>query len=144
MPIETTDIERLAQILERSGVDAIEIEEPAQSLKLVMDTAARTTASPTLTAAASPAEDDSIIVKADVAGYFLAAHPWRDKPFVAPGQPIEAGAIVGLVKIGLLYAPVVAPAAGTIDAVIAETGTTVGYGTPIARIRPLLESCPVN
>ena len=48
MPIAMTDIERLAQILERSGVDAIEIEEPGQSLKLVMDTAARMAASPTL------------------------------------------------------------------------------------------------
>jgi biotin carboxyl carrier protein len=83
-------------------------------------------------------------VKADVAGYFLAAHPWRDKPFVAPGQSIEAGAIVGLVKIGLLYAPVVAPAAGTVDTVIAETGATVGYGTPIARIRTLVGSSPIN
>jgi acetyl-CoA carboxylase biotin carboxyl carrier protein len=144
MPIETTDIEHLAQILERSGVDAIEIEEPGRSLKLVMDTAARMAASPTFAAAASPAGDHSVIVKADVAGYFLAAHPWRDKPFVAPGQPIEAGAIVGLVKIGLLYAPVVAPAAGTVDTVIAETGATVGYGTPIARIRPLVGSSPIN
>ena len=144
MPIEMTDIARLAQILERSGVDAIEIEEPGQSLKLVMDTSARMAASPTLAAAAGPATDHSVIAKADVAGQFLAAHPWQDKPFVAPGQRIEAGAIVGLVKIGLLYAPVVAPAAGTVDAVIAETGATVGYGTPIVRIRPLAEHSPIN
>jgi acetyl-CoA carboxylase biotin carboxyl carrier protein len=144
MPIELTDIERLAQILERSGVDAIEIEEPGQSLKLVMDTGARMAASPTLAAAAGPAADHSVIAKADIAGHFLAAHPWRDKPFVAPGQRIEAGAIVGLVKIGLLYAPIVAPAAGIVDAVIAETGATVGYGTPIVRIRPLAESSPIS
>src|SRR6266566_5573869 len=139
MPIKLTDIERLAQILERSGVDTIEIEEPGQSLKLVVDTGARMAASPTLAPAAS-ATDHSVIAKADVAGHFLAAHPWRDKPFVTPGQRIEAGTIVGLVKIGLLYAPVVAPAAGTVDAVIAETGATVGYGTPIMRIRPLAGS----
>jgi acetyl-CoA carboxylase biotin carboxyl carrier protein len=144
MPIAMTDIERLAQILERSGVDAIEIEEPGQSLKLVMDTDARMAASPTLAAAAGPTGDHAVIAKAEVAGHFLAAHPWRDKPFVTPGQPIEAGAIVGLVKIGLLYVPVVAPATGTVDAVIAEPGATVGYGTPIARIRPLGESSPIN
>jgi biotin carboxyl carrier protein len=139
-----SDIERLAQILERSSIGAIEIEEPGRSLKIVMDSGARSVASPPPAAAASPAEDNSIFAKADVAGHFLAAHPWRDKPFVAAGQRIEAGAIVGLVKIGLLYAPVVAPAAGTVDAVIAETGATVGYGTPIARIRVLAESRPVN
>ena len=37
MPIDTTDIERLAHILERSGVTSIEIEEDGQSLKLVME-----------------------------------------------------------------------------------------------------------
>ncbi|WP_128932269.1 acetyl-CoA carboxylase biotin carboxyl carrier protein [Bradyrhizobium zhanjiangense] len=134
MPIQLTDIARLALILARSGVDTIEIEEPGQSLRLVVDTGPRVAASPT---PATPADDHSVIAKADVAGCFLAAHPWRDKPFVAPGQRIEAGATVGLVKIGLLYAPIVAPATGTVDAVIAEPGATVGYGTPIARIRPL-------
>ena len=136
MPIEITDIERLAQILAKSGVDTIEIEEPGLALKLVVDTGTRIAASATPAAATGPVTD-SIIAKADVAGHFLAAHPWQNKPFVAAGQHIEAGAIVGLVKIGLLYAPIVAPAAGTIDAVIAETGALVGYGTPIVRIRPL-------
>jgi acetyl-CoA carboxylase biotin carboxyl carrier protein len=144
MPIELTDIERLAQILESSGVDTIEIEEPGQSLKLVMDTAGQMAASQTPAAAAGPATDHAVIAKADVTGHFLAAHPWRDKPFVAPGQRIEAGAIVGLVRIGLLYAPIVAPAAGTVDVVIAETGATVGYGTPIVRIRPLTGRSAVN
>ncbi|MBR0825536.1 acetyl-CoA carboxylase biotin carboxyl carrier protein subunit [Bradyrhizobium manausense] len=144
MPIEMTDITRLAQILERSGVDAIEIEEPGLSLKLVVDRGARMAASATLAAATAPPRDHAVVAKADVAGHFLAAHPWRDQPFVAPGQRVEAGAIVGLVQIGLLYAPIVAPAAGTVDAVIAETGATVGYGTPIVRIRPQAESSPIN
>ncbi|WIW50511.1 biotin/lipoyl-containing protein (plasmid) [Bradyrhizobium sp. 62B] len=137
MQIETNDIARLAQILERHGIDAIEIEQPGLSLKLVADTRERVAAPPGAGAAAVPATDTSIVAKADVAGQFLAAHPWRDQPFVAPGQRIEAGAIVGLVRIGLLYAPVVAPAAGTVEAVVAQTGAMVGYGTPIARIRPL-------
>lgn len=141
MPIELTDIARLVQVLERSGVDTIEIEKPGQSLKLVVDAGPRMATSPTL---AAPAVDHSIIAKADVAGHFLVAHPWRDKPFVAQGQRIEAGAIVGLVKIGLLYAPIVAPAAGTVDAVIAEPGAMVGYGTPIVRIRPLPEGSAIN
>ena len=137
MPIEITDIERLAQILARSGVDTIEIEEPGLTLKLVVDTAARIATSARPAAADAPVTDHSVVAKAEVAGHFLAAHPWRDKPFVAPGQRIETGAIVGLVKIGLLYAPVAAPAAGIVDAVIAETGAIVGYGSPIVRIRPL-------
>jgi acetyl-CoA carboxylase biotin carboxyl carrier protein len=135
MPIDTTDIERLAQILERSGIAAIEIEEEALSLKLVMEAgepAAPTSAS---TAPAMPANAGLIVAKADVAGIFIAAHPSQDKPFVEPGQAIEAGAIVGLVKIGLLYVPVLSPAAGIVETIVAETGATVGYGTPIVTIR---------
>jgi acetyl-CoA carboxylase biotin carboxyl carrier protein len=134
MPIGTTDIERLAQILERSGVASIEIEEKGESLKLVMESG-----EPTALALAMPisppAGDAALVAKADVAGIFVAAHPWRAKPFVEAGEAIEAGAIVGLVKIGRLYVPVRSPAAGIIDAIVAEAGSTVGYGTPIVSVR---------
>ena len=135
MTIDLPTIERLAGMLERSGVAAIEIEEAGQSLKLVMDGPAAV--APAHAASSAVVDDASVVAKADVAGHFLAAHPWRAKPFVEAGQRIEAGAIVGLVKVGLIYAPVVAPAAGVVDAVIAETGALVGWGTPIARIRPV-------
>ncbi len=135
MPIDTTDIERLAQILERSGVASIEIEENGQSLKLVMETEGPTVPSPALAALTGRSDGVANIAKADVAGIFVAAHPSRTKPFVEPGQAIEAGAIVGLVKIGRLYVPVLSPAAGVVDSIVAEAGATVGYGTPIVSVR---------
>jgi acetyl-CoA carboxylase biotin carboxyl carrier protein len=135
MPIDTTDIERLAQILQRSGVASIEIEENGQSLKLVMETGERTRPTSALAAPTGHCHAVAIVAKAEVAGIFIAAHPWREKPFVEPGQAIEAGAIVGLVKIGLLYVPVRSPAAGLIDEFVAKPGATVGYGTPIATVR---------
>jgi acetyl-CoA carboxylase biotin carboxyl carrier protein len=134
MPIDIPDIERLAQILEHSGIASLEIEENGRSLRLVMDDVEPTAPRPSLAPIARPA-DAAVIAKADVAGIFVAAHPWRAKPFVEPGQRIEAGTIVGLVKIGLLYAPVLSPAAGIVDAIIAETGATVDYGSPILRVR---------
>jgi acetyl-CoA carboxylase biotin carboxyl carrier protein len=139
MPIDTTHIERLANILEKSGVTSIEIEEEGQSLRLVMDVGEPMASSPALVSVSS-CGDAPVFAKADFAGHFLAGHPWRAKPFVEPGQRIDAGAIVGLVKIGLLYAPVLSPAAGIVDKITAETGAMVGYGTPIASIRPAAES----
>ena len=133
MPIDTTEIERLAQILERSGVASIEIEEDGQSLKLVME-AGKSTAS-VLVAPSERPHEAAIVAKADIAGVFIATHPWRTKPFVEPGQAIEAGAIVGLVRIGRLYVPVLSPAAGIVDSIVAEAGATVGYGTPIVSFR---------
>ncbi|MCP3468777.1 hypothetical protein NLM33_00395 [Bradyrhizobium sp. CCGUVB1N3] len=138
MPIDASHIERLARLLEIYGVASIEIEDKDQSLKLVVETGA---SSPAPAAASSPRQDPHVVATADVAGHFLAGHPWRTKPFVEPGQQIHAGAIVGLVKVGLIYAPVLSPAEGILDAVLAETGAMVGYGTPIARIRPLVEAC---
>jgi acetyl-CoA carboxylase biotin carboxyl carrier protein len=135
MPIDTTDIERLTQILERSGVASIEIEEEALSLRLVMEVGEPTAPSPEYAVQIRPSNEGPMVAKADVAGIFVATHPWRGKPFVEPGQAIEAGAIVGLVKIGLLYVPVLSPAAGIVDAIVAETGATVGYGTPIVNLR---------
>ena len=138
MPLDASHIERLATLLEISGVASIEIEDKDQSLKLVVETGA---SSSVAAAASSPHQDPHVVATADVAGHFLAGHPWREKPFVEPGQQIQAGAIVGLVKVGLIYAPVLSPAEGILDAVLAETGAMVGYGTPIARIRPLVETC---
>ncbi|MBR1142584.1 acetyl-CoA carboxylase biotin carboxyl carrier protein subunit [Bradyrhizobium sp. AUGA SZCCT0431] len=135
MPIDTTDIERLAQILERSGLASIEIEESGLSLKLVMETEKPTASSSMLVAPAGRSHQTAVVAKADVAGIFIAVHPWREKPFVEPGQAVKAGAIVGLVKIGQLYVPVLSPAAATVDSIVAEPGATVGYGTPIVSFR---------
>jgi acetyl-CoA carboxylase biotin carboxyl carrier protein len=135
MPIDMTDIERLAQILERSGVASIEIEENGHSLKLVMETAKPTAPSSMLVAPTGRSHEAAIVAKADVAGIIVAALPWSEKPFVEPGLAIEAGEIVGLVKIGKLYVPVLSPAAGTVDSIVAEAGATVGYGTPIVSVR---------
>ncbi len=66
MPIDTTDIDRLAQILERSGVASIEIEENGQSLKLVMETG-KSTAS-LLAAPTETSYETATVAKADVAG----------------------------------------------------------------------------
>jgi acetyl-CoA carboxylase biotin carboxyl carrier protein len=134
MPIDTTDIERLAQMLEKSGIASIEIDEKELSLKLVMQSGAPTAPSPALAMPINRSGESATVAKADVAGIFVPAHPWRPKPFAEPGQRIEAGAIVGLIKIGKLYAPVVSPAAGVVDTIVAEAGATVGYGTPIVRV----------
>ena len=135
MPIDTADIERLAQILQRSGVASIELEEEGVSLRLVMAADEQTAASPAYAVQIKSSNEGPVVAKADVAGIFVATHPWRAKPFVEPGQAIEAGAIVGLVKIGLVYVPVLSPAAGIVEAIVAETGATVGYGTPIVSVR---------
>jgi len=80
------------------------------------------------------AEDHPPVARATIAGRFLQAHPWRTKAFAAVGQRVAAGEIVGIVQVGRLYVPVTAPADGVIDAILAEPGALVGYGSPLLRL----------
>ena len=63
MPIDATDIERLAQILEHCGIASIEIEENGRSLRLVMENTEPTAPLPSLAPIARPS-DATVIAKA--------------------------------------------------------------------------------
>lgn len=134
MAMSFKDIEHLALLLDRSGVSAIEIEESDGRLRLVMETVAAPLPAARHQVARQP-EPEGLVARAAIAGLFLAAHPWRAKPFVEPGQVVKAGEVVGLIKVGPVYAPVVSPAAGTVSGIIAEIGALVGYGTPLVALR---------
>ncbi|WP_432727455.1 biotin/lipoyl-containing protein [Variovorax sp. W6] len=58
-------------------------------------------------------------------------------PLARIGARVEAGQAVGLMKIGPLLLPVVAPQAGIVDGIRVADGTAVGYGTPLLELHPL-------
>ncbi|RYY05013.1 MAG: acetyl-CoA carboxylase biotin carboxyl carrier protein subunit [Alphaproteobacteria bacterium] len=72
-------------------------------------------------------------VTAPCCGEFLHRHPLQPAPLVQIGQPVRAGAVLGLLRIGPLLLQVVAPRDGAIEA-IADDGGLVGYGTPLVHI----------
>lgn len=82
------------------------------------------------TAGPATAQDEQRIV-APLAGVFLATHPLHDAPLVEPGGRVAAGQTIGLIRIGALLAPVLAPADAVLVDRLAETGALVGYGEPL-------------
>ncbi len=128
------EIEALLAAMERHGIERIELEDAEGSLALGLPPAAASAPVPASMPPATSAGDPAPVAKATIAGRFLPAHPWRAKPFAEIGQRVAAGAIVGLVQVGPLYVPVAAPADGIVDAILAEPGALVGYGSPLLRL----------
>lgn len=127
------EIEALLAAMERHGIERIELDDAEGSLRLALPpamAAAAPTPRPTIQQAEAPAP----VAKATIAGRFLPAHPWRAKPFAEIGQPVVAGEIVGIVRVGHLCVPVTPPADGVADAIPAEPGALVGYGSPLLRL----------
>ena len=75
------------------------------------------------------------LVRADVAGTFADAHPLRPEPFAAIGTPVRAGQVLGLLKVGVLYRPVLARMDGVLERALAGTGAAVPRGAPLFEIR---------
>lgn len=128
------EIEALLAAMERHGIERIELEDADGSLSLALLPTATVAIGPAPRPAATLAEDHAPIAKATIAGRFLQAHPWRTKPFVEIGQRVTADEIVGIVQVGCLYVPVTAPADGVVEAILAESGALVGYGSPLFRL----------
>ncbi|MGJ7533088.1 MULTISPECIES: acetyl-CoA carboxylase biotin carboxyl carrier protein [unclassified Variovorax] len=83
------------------------------------------------------AEPELLKIHAPSLGVFLQSHPMATTPLVRIGQRVEAGQIVGLLKIGPLLLPVTTPQAGIVDSIHATDGLAVGYGAPLFDLHPL-------
>lgn len=131
--IDMTQLETLIRLLDASPLHRLELDGPDLRLRLVKGADGRAT--PEAIAAAEtvtePATGGGLTVTAPTAGVFLTTHPMRAAPFAAAGAVVRAGDIVGLMRVGVLMAPVVAPADGVVAAVLAEDGDTVGFGAPL-------------
>lgn len=76
------------------------------------------------------------LISSPSVGAFLHGHPSQGEPLVVPGDAVSAGQLVGLLQIGPILLPVVAPKHGTIAAVLASDGAPVGYADPLIQLSP--------
>ncbi len=83
-----------------------------------------TDAAPSLTAVYSPAP-----------GLALLHHPLLAENFTAPGQPVKAGDVLALVKVGVVYFPVRSPVSGIFMSAGVDHGEAVEFEQEIARIQ---------
>jgi len=84
--------------------------------------------------AVPPCHAQGETVGAPSAGVFRAAHPARAGALARPGQRVREADPLAVLQVGALLIHVSAPVAGTVQAVLAEDGAVVGYGTPLFRL----------
>jgi biotin carboxyl carrier protein len=139
---DLNQLQAVVRLFEASPLTSLDLEGPAGRLRLtkaasgvvtrVSSPASASDAASEAPAAMAPAPALAVTpIAAPLAGVFRAGHPMRAAPFVAAGDRVRAGDVVGLLQVGVLLAPVVAPADGRVGDAVAADGATVGYGTPL-------------
>jgi len=132
IPLPT--LRALARKMQSSGLNSLALDGKHWSVRLTFAATPATPAPVTLPAAEIPPITQRI--GAPMPGTLLRRHPHSPQDFVAPGQHIEAGAVVALVQVGPLYVPVISPDSGTIRSLMAEHLSAVEYDEDILTFAP--------
>lgn len=74
-------------------------------------------------------------ILADAPGQFLTAHPLARSGLAPMNRSIAKGDVLGLLKTGAIYAPVISRFKGEVVGVFAEDGERVERGTPLFELR---------
>jgi len=130
-------IQQIAAWLAATDIGLLELRGPGQTLRLrhqgsdvdIVETDGAT-GPPEATPDASPA----LTVAASSVGVFLHRHPLRGEALAPPGTPVLQGQALGLLQVGPLLLPVLAPAAGIVLELLAAHGAVVGYATPLVTL----------
>ena len=130
MSLSAADIARLSAWLAASGLGELELSGPGCHVRLRHDGGVVT-------------EVDHVVavrvVTSPSVGWFLPAHPLCDTPIAPIGTLVEAGQPLGLLRIGALLLPVMAPVAGVVADFLAAPGAVVGYAAPLVELHPVAE-----
>ncbi|MBS1155282.1 MAG: acetyl-CoA carboxylase biotin carboxyl carrier protein subunit [Proteobacteria bacterium] len=139
--MELNELQQLIAKLEASGLRSLELSRPGERVKLTMSDNSEVqvvNADDTVELFAAPASLQAApagtTVLTEAAGLFLATHPMRSKPLAEVGQSVKKNDVLGLLKIGPVYAPVTAPADGVVTQILASDGALLGFGAPVLEI----------
>lgn len=128
----------LVNCLEDAGIESLEVHDGRSRLRILMDVTDGRRRGTTRTGSRKyPAQDQASAgrgfcqVLADASGKFLIAHPVQAEAFVQPGDPVKAGQVLALLKVGMLYRAIVAERAGTVGRLLASDGDLVELNAPL-------------
>jgi acetyl-CoA carboxylase biotin carboxyl carrier protein len=85
---------------------------------------------------ATPVPLTGMVVESPSVGLFWRSPSPGAPPFVEPGTHVSADDTLAIVEVMKLMNHLVAPAAGTVRAILAENGARVEYGQPLIAIDP--------
>ena len=147
MRIDVDLVRQLADMLDTTGLTEIEVEDGDRKIRIARTAvpaaihhvaapamsapAAAPLAAATAAPAATPAADHTNAVRSPMVGtVYLAAEPGA-KPFVSVGQQVAAGDTLLIVEAMKVMNPIVAPAAGSVKAVLVENGQPIEFDQPL-------------
>ncbi len=148
MRIDVDLVRQLADMLDATGLTEIEVEDGDRKVRIARTAApaaihhvaapampAPAAAAPAAAApavpAAAPAADHANAVRSPMVGTaYLASEPGA-RPFASVGQQVAAGDTLLIVEAMKVMNPIVAPAAGTVKAVLVENGQPVEFDQPL-------------
>lgn len=148
MAIDGALVRELAELLADTGLTEIEVEDGARKIRvartltaapvtqMVATPAAPFAAAPVAAPAgeAAPAADLAGAVKSPMVGTcYLSPEPGA-AAFVSVGQTVKAGDTLLIVEAMKVMNPIVAPAAGTIKAILVENAQPVEFDQPLVVI----------
>ena len=150
MEVDVELVRQLAGILDATQLTEIEVEDGPRRIRVARKAAAVTAAAPvhyapppqlggthpsaapapTEVGAPTPAPEANAVRSPMVGTVYLAADP-DSKPFAAVGQKVQAGDTLLIVEAMKVMNPILAPAAGTVTAVMVENGQPVEFDQPL-------------
>jgi len=131
-------LRNLSAWMAEAGIDELELIGPSFRLRLNGDglQAHDGQAGDQQSDAASDQRPSSDVVAASTVGLFLHRHPLHETALAPEGTPVRAGQALGLLRIGPLLVPVIAPRDGIVGAMLVANETVVGFGTRLVELHP--------
>ena len=117
-------IHQISEWLAGTDITLLELRGPQGAIRLVNE--AKRDDAPAAKIVASPG-----------IGLFLHRHPMSAAALAPTGAVVEAGQMIGLLQVGVLLTPVLAPCAGQIAGHLAAHGDCVDFGAKLIALYPL-------
>jgi len=140
-------IKQLVKLLKTSSAAELSVREGDSLIRIcrggavaehpVVQEALTASGQPMLSVALPPAAPtESVNVTSKLVGFFYRGRGPDREPIVAPGTRVKEGQTVGFIEALRKLTEVVAPVAGEIAEVVAESGQAVQFGDVLIRITP--------
>ena len=142
-------VDLLAPAFADAGLDELEVEVGELRVRLARPPAATTesAALPAGVPASAPPANDGLtpfgepapgmrFVGAPLTGVWYAAPSPGARPYVAEGDEVNSGQVVGLIEAMKLFNEIKSDAAGTVTRMLVESGTLVKRKQPLLEIDP--------
>ncbi len=143
MQVDVALVRALALLLDETKLTEIEVEEGDRKIRVARK-AATVSAAPiyapapaaaatpvTETPAAAPAVANADAVKSPMVGTVYLAGTPEAAPFIRVGAQVNAGDTLLIVEAMKVMNPILAPAAGTVKALLVENGQPVEFDQPL-------------